>query len=140
MEGSTLIALWSRVNPVLSCAQLTEILGSPERKEGRGQLVVDARRTYCDVLRDDVTKQLHFQSPCGCLSDVDVHKNDWSLCRSHCGGERISRAGRAGVTARHAFHFRAHNLTQCLGCPISCLTFPLAGMSTRRSNLKKIAL
>ena len=35
MEGSTLIALWSRVNPVLSCAQLTEILRSPERKEGR---------------------------------------------------------------------------------------------------------
>jgi hypothetical protein len=35
MESSTLIALWSRVNPVLSCAQLTEILGSPERKEGR---------------------------------------------------------------------------------------------------------
>ena len=34
MEGSTLIALWPRVNPVLSGAQLTEILGSPE-KEGQ---------------------------------------------------------------------------------------------------------
>ncbi len=33
MEGSILIALRSRVNPILSCAQLTEILGSPERKE-----------------------------------------------------------------------------------------------------------
>ena len=34
MEGSTLIALWPRVDPVLSGAQLTEILGSPE-KEGQ---------------------------------------------------------------------------------------------------------
>ena len=35
MEGSILIALRSRVNPVLSCAQLTEILGRPESKEGQ---------------------------------------------------------------------------------------------------------
>ena len=33
MEGSILIALRSRVNPVLSCAQLAEILGSPESKK-----------------------------------------------------------------------------------------------------------
>jgi hypothetical protein len=35
MECSILIALRSRVNPVLSCAQLTEVLGSPERKEAQ---------------------------------------------------------------------------------------------------------
>jgi hypothetical protein len=33
MEGGILVALRSRVNPVLSCAQLTEILGGPEREE-----------------------------------------------------------------------------------------------------------
>ena len=32
MEGSILIALWSRVDPVLPGAQLTEILGSPDEK------------------------------------------------------------------------------------------------------------
>jgi hypothetical protein len=48
-----------------------------------------------NVLGDDVAEQLHFQSPCGHLSDVDVdvHKNDRSLCRSHRGVRR----GRAGV-------------------------------------------
>ena len=94
MKGSILIALRSRVNPVLSCAQLTEILGSPE---GKGvQWMVDVRRTKCNVLGDDVAEQLHFQSPCWCLSDVDIHKNDRSLCRSHHGVRR----GRAGVTVR----------------------------------------
>ena len=61
MEGSILIALRSRVNPVLSCAQLTEILGSPERKES--QKVMDVRRTQCNVLEDDFAEQFHFQSP-----------------------------------------------------------------------------
>jgi hypothetical protein len=32
MEGSILIALWSRVDPVLSGAQLAEILSSPGKE------------------------------------------------------------------------------------------------------------
>lgn len=86
MEGSILIALRSRVNPVLSCAQLTEILGSPEGKGVRW--VVSVLKTQSNVLGNDVAEQLHFQSPCGCLSDIDVHKNDRSLCRSHRGVRR----------------------------------------------------
>ena len=84
MEGSILIALRSRVNPVLSCAQLTEILGCPEKKKevhfiGRW-MVRRGQDSVQRVLGDDVTEQLHFQSACGRFSDVDVHKNDWSLC------------------------------------------------------------
>jgi hypothetical protein len=90
MEGSALVALRPRINPVLSGAQLTEILCCPELriKEFENCLVIvigkDEESTH--IPWNDVAKKLHFQSPRGCLSNVDVHEDNWSLRRGHRDG------------------------------------------------------
>jgi hypothetical protein len=81
MERSTFITLRSRVDPILSRAQLTEILRGPENADQSVERVSSGNER--DVLGNDITEQLHFQSPCGRLSDIDVHEDDRSLRRSH---------------------------------------------------------
>jgi hypothetical protein len=59
MESCILVTLGSRITSALAGAQLPEVLSG---------------------FWDDVTEKLHFYSTCRCLSDIDIHENDWTRC------------------------------------------------------------
>ena len=128
MEGSILIALRSRVNSVLSCAKLTKILGGPEKKGksiSGAYTVLYIRKTSATYLGTMSLNSSIFSLPAD-VSNVDVHKNDRSLCRSHRGVTGEEEPEFTTFTFNQPPH---SEWVQYQGCPISCPTFLLAGTS-----------
>ena len=58
--------------PVHSCLKFSAVLENAYMRYFLGERITGCMRS----LRYDVTEQLHLQTTCGGLSDVDVHEDD----------------------------------------------------------------
>lgn len=84
MECCAFVSLWSRIDAMLACTELSEVLCCPISYFNAHQPV---RRGFCDILGYNIGVKLHFETAGRGLADVHIEEyNGTSMTSRWCGG------------------------------------------------------